>query len=129
MALHRSFRAVLFAALTVALWTLARPASASDAPFCDDRGASAIAAPPALDASDVAVARARACPSGGDDTSYLAAVGRARGRLPWSVQGADATAVQPRALEWAAASCRESRDIRCITGRSAGVRSRIDRPP
>ena len=57
--LRRTLRAVLFAIVTVALWTVARPAQAMPAPFCDDRGATAIAEPPVLEAPDIAVRRPR----------------------------------------------------------------------
>jgi hypothetical protein len=63
--LRRVLRAVLVASVALAIWTLARPAMAAPAPLCDDRGASALAPPPVLEASDVAVQRARAtatCP-------------------------------------------------------------------
>src|SRR5271154_4922164 len=58
----RALRYLLAASLTLVLWTLARPALAMSAPFCDDRGASGIAAAPALEAPDVGVQRARATP-------------------------------------------------------------------
>jgi hypothetical protein len=58
----RAVRYILVSSLTLVLWTFARPALAMPAPFCDDRGASGIAATPALEASDVAVQRARATP-------------------------------------------------------------------
>ena len=56
--LRRALRAVLFAIVTIALWTVARPAKAMPAGFCDDRGASAIAPDPLLEAPDVAIQRA-----------------------------------------------------------------------
>jgi hypothetical protein len=52
-------RAALLVSLMLALWTLARPALAMPAGLCDDRGASAIAPAPALEAPDVAIRRAR----------------------------------------------------------------------
>src|SRR5947209_17163186 len=60
-------RAVLFGSVVLALWSLARPASAAIAPLCDDRGASAIAPPPLLqapdDAHNEAIERAHVAPS------------------------------------------------------------------
>src|SRR5258708_2893228 len=56
---RRALRAALFAATLVAFWTLGRPAFASPAPLCDDRGASAIAPPPAFEAPDEAIRQAR----------------------------------------------------------------------
>jgi len=58
----RAVRYILVSSLTLVLWTFARPAQAMPAPFCDDRGASGIAATPALEAPDVAIQRARATP-------------------------------------------------------------------
>jgi hypothetical protein len=55
---RRALRAALFAVVAVVVWTVARPARAAPAPFCDDRGASALAAPPALEAPDDAIRRA-----------------------------------------------------------------------
>ncbi|MDP9000792.1 MAG: hypothetical protein M3O46_11850, partial [Myxococcota bacterium] len=57
---RRVQRAAFFVGFVLAMWTLARPASAMPAGLCDDRGATAIAPPPALQASDEAVRRARA---------------------------------------------------------------------
>lgn len=59
------FRGVLRVALSVglmlALWTVSRPAAAAmPAGVCDDRGASAIAPPPALEGPEEAIQRARA---------------------------------------------------------------------
>ncbi len=48
-----------FAATMLVVLTLARPAHAATAPFCDDRGATALAAPPALEAPGEAIRRAR----------------------------------------------------------------------
>lgn len=50
---------VAFAATMLVVLTLTRPAHAAPAPFCDDRGATALAAPPALEAPDEAIRRAR----------------------------------------------------------------------
>jgi len=75
--LRRALRSALFAALVLALWTLARPARAASAPFCDDRGATALAAPPALEAPDEAIRRARV-PSCTHDRVDLGLTVRAR---------------------------------------------------
>jgi hypothetical protein len=61
--LRRALRAALFTIVLVVLWTVSRPAMAMPAPFCDDRGATAMAAEPLLEAPDVAVQRARAAPA------------------------------------------------------------------
>jgi hypothetical protein len=44
------------------MWTVALPALAAPAPYCDDRGASAMAAPPTLQPVDEAIQRARVLP-------------------------------------------------------------------
>src|SRR6202041_1954760 len=54
----RVLRVAIAASFALVLFVLARPASAATAPFCDDRGASAIAAPPVLEAPDDAIRRA-----------------------------------------------------------------------
>jgi len=54
----RSLRTAVFAAIVMVFWTLARPAHATPAPFCDDRGASALAPPPVFEAPDDAIRRA-----------------------------------------------------------------------
>ncbi|MGH7295344.1 MAG: hypothetical protein ACRELB_10440 [Polyangiaceae bacterium] len=46
--LARRLRPLLVSSLALALWAIALPARASSAPFCDDRGASALAPPPTL---------------------------------------------------------------------------------
>lgn len=71
--LRRALRSALFAIVTVAIWTLSRPAFAMPAPLCDDRGATALAPPPTLEAPELAVLRAPA-PLPCDDDAGLAAV-------------------------------------------------------
>lgn len=56
--LRRALRCALFAIVTVAIWTLSRPAFAMPAPLCDDRGATSLAPPPTLQAPELAVLRA-----------------------------------------------------------------------
>jgi hypothetical protein len=56
--LRRALRCALFAIVTVAIWTLSRPAFAMPAPLCDDRGATSLAPPPTLLAPELAVLRA-----------------------------------------------------------------------
>jgi len=68
--LRRVILRLLAASLALALWTVARPAQASTAPFCDDRGASAMAPPPVLEAPDVGVQRA-AVPASCPDEEVL----------------------------------------------------------
>lgn len=128
MARLRLLRAVLLSGLTLVLCMIVRPAFASEAPFCDDRGASAIALPPALDASDQAVARALACSQGGDFSAYLATFTRARCHAELSLQGVDAAA-SAEALEVGGSSQRGLSDLGSASAPPTVVRSRIDRPP
>jgi hypothetical protein len=63
--LRRVLRAALFAGVVVLVWTFARSASAAvpaeqRAPFCDDRGASAIAPPPTIESPSDVLERVRA---------------------------------------------------------------------
>jgi hypothetical protein len=60
------FRAALFASLVLALCVAGRSAFAMPAGVCDDRGATAIAPAPSLEAPDVAIRRARAVGSCGE---------------------------------------------------------------
>jgi hypothetical protein len=54
-----ALRVALFACILLAMWTVALPALAAPAPYCDDRGASGMAAPPTLQPVDDAIQRAR----------------------------------------------------------------------
>jgi hypothetical protein len=128
MARLRFLRALLFTGFALVVCVISRSALASEAPFCDDRGATALAPPPALDASDQAVARVRACSSGGDESGYFAILARARSHAARSLQAADAAAPAPL-LEVAGGLRGELCDSRCDSAPHAAVRSRIDRPP
>src|SRR5579884_797187 len=72
--LGRIYRAVLFAGVLLAVWAVAIPAFASPAPLCDDRGATLLATPPALEAPDVAIERARASATCDEDAPVGVAV-------------------------------------------------------
>jgi hypothetical protein len=64
--LRRLLRAALFAGVVVLVWTVSRSASAAvndHAPFCDDRGASALAPPPTLESPSDVLDRVRAASS------------------------------------------------------------------
>jgi hypothetical protein len=122
-------RALLASSLALALWTLARPALAASAPYCDDRAASAIAPPPALEAPDVGIQRARvATVCAGEELPFGATLRHGRARSVPSTVGAEATLVlgqpplvAPPGLPFDPPRISES------PGR--GVRSRIERPP
>ena len=77
----RVLRAAIAASLALALFVLARPAHAASALFCDDRGASAIAPPPVLEAPGDAIRRASVSSCETDDTFDDASIVPAR-RLP-----------------------------------------------
>jgi len=128
MVRDRSRRVILFAGVALALSVLARPAFASGAPFCDDRGASATADPPPLVAPGETVSWARTCPYGADDAAYYASIARARGRATRTLSAADA-ALFPRAAE--APAPPDDRLVPVLGEHAVGreVRSRVDRPP
>jgi hypothetical protein len=127
--LPRALRYILVSSLTLVLWTFARPALAMPAPFCDDRGASGIAAAPALEASDVAVQRARAAPPcPGEDLPLGTAVSHGR---PGSAPAAIAVEpMVPTTLAPLVAPPATLFDppptVECPRD---GERSRIERPP
>jgi hypothetical protein len=125
----RALRTVLVSSLTLVLWMLARPAFAMPAPFCDDRGASGIAATPALEASDVAVQRARATPPyPGEDLP--AGVALTRGRVPTAPAAAVADPFLPttRAPLVPPSGPRLDPPPTVASPRD-GERSRVERPP
>ncbi len=127
--LRRALRYILVSSLTLVLWTFARPALAMPAPFCDDRGASGIAATPTLEAPDVAVQRARAAPAcPGEDLPLGVAITRGRPVSAPAVVIADpalptiqaALVVPPGSMLDRPLPVESSRD---------GERSRVERPP
>jgi hypothetical protein len=127
---RRALRCAIFAIITVAIWTLSRPAFAMPAPLCDDRGATSLAAPPTLQAPELAVLRAPApvpCDADADlSASPTLASGHGQHQVP-SAQGDPAVmtfaaplvslAGEPLALPPPAAPSTE------------GVQYRIERPP
>ncbi len=121
---------MLVSSLLLVLWTMARPAHAMPAAFCDDRGASAVAPPPALDAPDVVIARVRvalSCP--GQDLPLFASLGVGhRGVVPSLSTGLDAAL--PIAPAWLVPPAGEELDAPAEAARPLdGVRARIERPP
>jgi len=126
---HRVLRAVLFASISLAVWTLSRPAMAAPAPLCDDRGATALAPPPALEASDVAIQRAAAtvtCPYGDAPLGVSIAPGH-RGATPTVTAGEPAL---PGAPPVVVATPSSELEPACIDSPPAeGVRYRVERPP
>jgi hypothetical protein len=125
----RALRALLVASVTLVLWTLARPALAAPAPFCDDRGASSIAPAPALEASDVAVQRARATPAcPGEDVPLGTAVTRGRAPSAPAVLLADPVLPATRAPLVAPPGTRLDSPPTAESPPD-GERSRVERPP
>jgi hypothetical protein len=126
----RVFRTAIFAGVLLAVWTLGRPANAAVfAPFCDDRGATALAAAPALEAPDEAIRRAAAAPCDTDEPIFRLALGPARRTLreaPTSV----ATGVEtpPSQLLPPPVDAPLTLVAREAPPQS-GVRYRIERPP
>lgn len=126
---RRVHHAAFFGGLFLALWTLARPASAMPAGLCDDRGATAIAPPPALQASDEAVRRARAPAScAGMELPTCATIAPAPHGLTFASSDlGSALLVRPFGF---AASRGESLEFAIDLNRPlAGIHLRIERPP
>jgi hypothetical protein len=115
--------------LTLVLWTFARPAAAMPAPFCDDRGASGIAATPALEAPDVAVQRARATPPcPGEDRPLGVAVTHGRApSAPAAIAAEPAVPTTPVPLVGPAGSMLDAPPL--VECSRDGERSRVERPP
>jgi hypothetical protein len=126
---RRSLRVALFAALVVAMWTVALPAMAAPAPFCDDRGASGIAAPPVLEPADVAIARALApmvCDF--DDSSPFPAIAPARRVVARSWTAAEPVLIVSP-LTVPARQCAFLPSAELDGQPLSGVRCRVERPP
>jgi hypothetical protein len=127
--LRRALRAFLVSSLALALWTVSRPAHASPAPLCDDRGATAIAPPLALEAPEGAIERARTpvtCP--GSDVPYGSTVDRGHRGMAGAT-----TAAQP-VLPASATGLVPPPGVTVdpparFTDPPEGVRSRVERPP
>jgi hypothetical protein len=123
-------RAALFGSVFLALWTLARPASAAIAPLCDDRGASGVALPPPLEAPEDAIQRARATATCERDELPLgSSVGPTHKGSPKAAPSPPEPA-QPAAqarLVFTAGS--ESRFLAALARPRDGVRYRVERPP
>jgi hypothetical protein len=127
--LRRVLRAALFASLVLAFWTVSRPAFAMPAGFCDDRGASAIAPPPSLEASDEAIARARLpAMCRGAELPIRATIVPFHHGFP--VASASADYALPLRVTPVAAARGDLLELTYDGNRpSSGVRWRIERPP
>jgi hypothetical protein len=127
-----ALRAVLFAVVTIALWTVSRPALAitMPAPFCDDRGATGIAADPLLEAPDVAVQRARVSATCGssEGVAFGAAVGLAHAHAP-AVSSAPQPALPSATPAVAPPAFTALAFVEAAVPRADGVPHALDRPP
>jgi hypothetical protein len=122
-------RAALFGGVFLALWTLAHPAAAANAPLCDDRGASAVADPPPLEAPEVAIERARAtCAYTLGGLPFGARISPAHRNLP-RFSPAPAPALPAAVLQVAPAAAEEPLRAVLAARPCDGVRSRVERPP
>ncbi|MDP9036135.1 MAG: hypothetical protein M3O50_15140 [Myxococcota bacterium] len=127
--LRRVLRTVLFAGVALALWSMARPAAAMPAPLCDDRGASAIAPPPTLQAPADAIRRtlvALPCAQGG--RPLVAAVTPTHPRPAASAPDGD-KALPIATLLYGASPAELLPGLMRQVRACHGVRSRVDRPP
>jgi hypothetical protein len=125
----RVLAVLAMAGVMLAIW--ARPAFAATAPFCDERGATLLAPPPALPAGDETISRGRAAPC--PDATPVAGARFAAPTSGHSVPDAffdptDAAApalpvTLPPASPTASGSPPRSDDA------TPGVRSRVERPP
>jgi hypothetical protein len=125
----RVFRTAIFAGVMLAFWTLARPAHAALAPFCDDRGATALAAPPALEAPDEAIQRAAAPPCETTDTPLY---GLVLGRAHAGVRSVPADAAPAGTVAPLPPLPQVSEPFAFLEGDlppQAGARYRVERPP
>jgi hypothetical protein len=127
----RVVRQLLCASLLLALWTIARPAVAAlpPAPFCDDRGASGLAPAPLLDATDVAIERARSTsPCDVADFLFFASLSQGRGTVAPPLGGA-----VPAMLSCQVRLARPAGELLAEPSTALaphyGVRARVERPP
>jgi hypothetical protein len=127
--LRRAVRAVLVSSFALVLWLVARPAYAMPAPLCDDRGATAIAPPLALEAPSGVIARARTAAScEGGEQPFGARIGRGR----TVAQGFTAAAEPVLPASQTAIVPPEGEALEpspVVTAPSEGVRYRVERPP
>jgi hypothetical protein len=128
--LRRALRAILVTSLALAVWAVARPAHASQAPLCDDRGATVLASSPLLEAPQDSIDRVRAsvpCPIG--DLPYGATIARGHRSAPASTSPARS------ALPTEVAVVVIRRPVARLEPRdrgdapAEGVRARVERPP
>jgi hypothetical protein len=122
-------RAAWWAALTFLVWVLPRAAWAASAPLCDDRGATAVAAPPLLQASDEGSPRAGASSSCEDARSPRCAhIAPCRGSVVAIAQISEA-GLAGRSIHLARDRGQLDALAFSVVDHPRGVRSRVERPP
>jgi hypothetical protein len=130
MALARLLRAVLVAGVWLAVLTVARPAHAAWAPLCDDRGASALAPPPLLQAPEDVITRASNARCDRDAASLLSTLRRGHERVDSPDPDGDAAlpaATIPVLLQQSRSAT--STPAREIERPPSAMRARVERPP
>jgi len=131
--LPRALRVALVVSVVLTTWTLTRPAWAAQAaplfaPFCDDRGATAIALPPSLEASAEMITRGRSASCDRDPLSVFASIAPARARF--AVRPALAQPASPVAAPCLTPPTSLRGGLPAATADPhRGVRFRIERPP
>lgn len=126
---RRALRVLLFAIVTMALWSVTRPAMAMPAGFCDDRGATAVAADPLLVTADAGSFIAVFAPScDGDDGALVVALSPGHAGTTFTAIASDpALPTATLAVLPASGALRPSPSQRLRA--PGGVRSSIERPP
>jgi hypothetical protein len=127
----RVVRQLICASIVLAVWTMARSAAAGlpPAPFCDDRGASGLAAAPLLEATDVAIQRARVTsPCGATDFVLFASLGQGSNPVAPQFDAAD-PAMPSCGLHLARPAGELLAEPSAALAPDYGVRFRIERPP
>jgi hypothetical protein len=126
---RRVARAAVFAGLTLALFALARPARAIPAGLCDDRGATAVAPPPALEPPESALERTRSAqaPCGKDGPARATAAPSRRAPRP--VAAAERALPAPAVLHAPPRALGVDMPIPIAPPHTREARFRVERPP
>jgi hypothetical protein len=124
----RALRAAIGAALVFVVLAFSRSALAAPAPFCDDRGATALAAPPALEAAGDAIQRARFSTCDYGHHHFETSVGPMRHRITPASDDAGQALLPPPAQPPPFAI--DMLEVNVVVPRPCvGVRIRVERPP